>query len=218
MMKEAERKANPNGAPVSVYLRAARFAVDLHATQLVEHAMTQELEVSGDSVELRVMLGKMYLYNGQYEKSRMLLEDKVMARVRQQSGEIETKVVGAAAQKSTIAMTVMGNTLFMELGWDRLKPERPVPPAKDIVQWFEKAMSPAAKPPNVSAQQLFRVGRVQMATRKFQEAAETFRRAIKFQPSATAYLGCPLSPIPPMHTFSTRRVRLVRGEGRGVST
>ncbi|KAJ1491459.1 hypothetical protein T484DRAFT_1774332, partial [Baffinella frigidus] len=90
MMREAERKANPNGASQSIYSRAARFAVDLYASQakslyasqLVEHAMTQELETTGDSVELREILGRLYLYNGQYEKARLLLDEKILGTVK----------------------------------------------------------------------------------------------------------------------------------------
>mmetsp|Transcript_7815 Transcript_7815/g.17957 ORF Transcript_7815/g.17957 Transcript_7815/m.17957 type:complete len:599 (+) Transcript_7815:20-1816(+) len=167
-MMAAEKKAGISKK--SPYFRSAAFCVELFAVQMVEHAMTQELMRNGDSEDLRVMLGKAYLYNKQYDKSREHLMEAL-----------------ARDKRCAVAMTLMGHNVYMELGWQEYRCDRLMPSMKEATSWYEKALS--QKVPHIDMLQYYRLARMQIAGKKFVEAQDTLTKACKLLPSATTWLG-----------------------------
>lgn len=213
--REQERKACAKQLAVSekktgatkksAYLRAGSFFVDLYATQLVERAMTQEFmrnpggqtygeetyetwaKTPNSTEELKVLLGKAYLHNKQFEKARMHLDD-AMARAKD--------------NKSAIALTLKGHTHYIQQGWHVYRCDRAIPKATGFPQPYENSTSPGsiedfymkamqAKQPYIDAEQYYRLARVLIANKppKIPAAQRELIKACKLQPSATTWLG-----------------------------
>ena len=214
--KEQERKAcskqlsmsekKMGSTKKSAYLRAGSFFVELHATQLVERAMTQEFmrnpggQTYGDETydswaktpnsteELKVLLGKAYLHNKQFSKARMHLDD-AMARAKD--------------NKSGVVLSLKGHTHYMEQKWYAYRCDREIPKSSgfptpyetsitlngSIDDFYTKAMQ--QKPPYIDVEQYYRLSRVLIGSRspKFPAAQRELIKACRLQPSATTWLG-----------------------------
>ena len=214
--KEQERKACAKQLAVSekktsatrksAYLRAGSFFVELYATQLVERAMTQEFirnspsvaapeeqyeswaKVPNSTEELKILLGKAYLYNNQFAKARAHLDDAI-ARAKD--------------QKSAIALSLKGHTHYIEQGWHEYRCDRPIPDAAGFTIPFETSTQKgsiedfymkAMQMPKIAyfdMEQYYRLARVLIGNKppKFPAAQRELIKACKMQPSATTWLG-----------------------------
>uniref|UniRef100_A0A6U2D1B0 Uncharacterized protein n=1 Tax=Hemiselmis andersenii TaxID=464988 RepID=A0A6U2D1B0_HEMAN len=172
-MDTAQKKEkNPAGKVTkrSPYVRSSQFCLEMGSTQMVERAMTQELHRIGDSEELQVTLGRAYLMNRQFEKCRQHLQAALQLE-----------------KKSTVSMTLMGHSHYMEQRWPDHRADMPLPPFKEAMAFYDKALN--TKPPNTEVLQYIRLARIQIAIKKIAEAADTLKKCINMQPSATAWLG-----------------------------
>ena len=214
--KEQERKAcvkqlavsekKTSATRKSAYLRAGSFFVELYATHLVERAMTQEFIRNSPSVpvpeeqyeswskapnsteELKVLLGKAYLYSNQFAKARVHLDDAI-ARAKD--------------QKSAIALCLKGHTHYIEQGWHEYRCDRPIPDATGFPIPFETSTqkgtiedfyTKAMQMPKVAyfdTEQYYRLARILIGNKppKYPAAQRELIKACKMQPSATTWLG-----------------------------
>ena len=209
--KEAAKEAAATRR--SSYLRAGSFFLELHATLLVERAMTQEFKRPPDTSdmtlheawstspssteELKVVLGRAYLNNKQYAKARMHLDDAI-ARAK----DIRMSQRLPETSPSSIALTLKGHTHYIEQGWHQFRCDRELPVAAgfpqpyensndrvSIEEFYNKAM--ASKQPYIDIEQYFRLARLLIGGKvpKFPAAQRMLEKACKMLPSATTWLG-----------------------------
>ena len=214
--KEQERKAcvkqlansekKTSATRKSAYLRAGSFFVELYATHLVERAMTQEFIRNSPSVpapeeqyeswskapnsteELKVLLGKAYLYSNQFAKARVHLDDAISR---------------AKDQKSAFALCLKGHTHYIQQGWHEYRCDRPIPDAAgfpipfetstqkgSIEDFYMKAMQ-MPKVAYFDTEQYYRLARILIGNKppKYPAAQRELKNACKMQPSATLWLG-----------------------------
>eukprot|EP00294_Goniomonas_avonlea_P015363 CAMPEP_0114552462 /NCGR_PEP_ID=MMETSP0114-20121206/7136_1 /TAXON_ID=31324 /ORGANISM="Goniomonas sp, Strain m" /LENGTH=1116 /DNA_ID=CAMNT_0001737337 /DNA_START=11 /DNA_END=3361 /DNA_ORIENTATION=+ len=143
----------------SAYVRAAHYLVTIHATQLVERALSQELLRAGPSVEIGVLLGKTYLARKDYENARKHLTDVLKNHDR----------------RCGIAMCLMGHSFYMQKS------------VKEAISYYEQAL--ALRTPYIDITLYMRLAALYAGSNKQFEAKDYYLRASKLHPSASSWLG-----------------------------
>ncbi|EKX53334.1 hypothetical protein GUITHDRAFT_133066 [Guillardia theta CCMP2712] len=158
---------------VSPYLRAGSFFAEMNATLLVEQAMAQEVQKNRSSDSLHLILGRTYLNNGEYDKSREHLDAVISS--------------SPGSADAAVALTLKGHTWFMELEWHKYRSDFDVPPAKDVLFSYNKSLS--SRNPNIDLLQYIRMARLHIAMKEFAEAQKVMEKACKLRQYATCWLG-----------------------------
>jgi hypothetical protein len=160
--------------------------------------------------ELKILLGKAYLYNNQFAKSRVHLDD-AMSRAKD--------------RKSALAMCIKGHTHYIEQGWHLYRSDMEIPKASGkfppsasghiyryyvvmsyilkcagfptpyetsttmngtIEDFYSKAMSPQTfKQPYIDVEEYYRLARVLIGNKppKFARAQQELIKACRHTPS-----------------------------------
>eukprot|EP00960_Hanusia_phi_P077998 768766-Hanusia_phi.AAC.8 len=158
---------------VSPYIRAGSFFVEMNTTLLVEQAIAQEVQKNRSSDSLHLILGRTYLNNGEYDKSREHLDAVISS--------------SPGSNDAAVAYTLKGHTWFMELEWHKYRSDLDVPPAKDVLFCYNKSM--ASRSPNIDLLQYIRMAKIHIAMKEFAEAQKIMDKACKLRQYATCWLG-----------------------------
>lgn len=143
----------------SPYVRAAHFLNTIHCTQLVEHALSQELLRTGNSVEIGVLLGSAYLNRGDHENARKYLQE----------------VLKSLDKRCGLAMCLLGHSFFLEKQ------------VKEAVQFYEQALS--LRVPYIDITLYMRLAALCASINKQFEAKDYFLRACRLHATASSWLG-----------------------------
>ena len=162
----------------SPYLRAATLCSDLLAIKMVERAEMREKEKHGDSRELQLVLARAYIKVQQYAKARKILGP---------NGKSSPGVLDKD-KRCGEAMVLLGHTLYMDLGWHKLRSDaREEPQNAQVLKWYEKAL--VAREPHSELVQYMRMGRLYLWAGQFYEAKDVLIKACRIGPSASTWLG-----------------------------
>jgi len=143
----------------SVYVRAADFLVTVFATQMVERALSEEVNKNGVTIQVLLLLSQSYINCKNMQRARQYLDDLLVNHDK----------------RNGLGMCLMGHTF-----WNDKLP-------KDAITYYEKALG--LRHAYVDILELYRLGSLYLQVSKYYEAADTFSRACQFHPSASTWLG-----------------------------